>query len=209
MTQDLQKYMFDHHNFDAGAIDLDHPPAPTFTEEQLEAAKTAAFAEGHRKGLQDGQASRDQEVLGIISRMTRDLSALMTHEAERNAAFQLDAVRLVADLYQKTFPILNDQFALPQLMATIQTTLNTLDKSTVVQVEVAAQDLNDLADRLKPFLSTHEGQVTLVSGTALEPASFHMKWQHGGAMRDTNDLFQKLTTALQQTLAEIPEHSKT
>lgn len=205
MTQDLQKYMFDHHNFDVGAIDLDHPPAPTFSEQELDAAKAAGFAEGHRKGLIDAQASRDQEIAGIIAHMARGLTALTEQETERHAIFQADAVRVAADLYQKTFPILNDQFALPQLTTTIQTTLQTLDHTTAVQIEVAAEDLNDLADRLKPFLSTHEGQITLVSGTTLTPGSFHITWQHGGAVRDTNVLSERLTAALQQTLSELPE----
>lgn len=209
MTQEMQKYLFDRNNFDIGAIDPNNPPAPTFSEDELAAAKTSAFAEGHKKGLQDGQASRDQQVVGLITCLIEHIKELMAHEADRNAKFQDETVRLALALYQKTFPLLNDHFGLDQITATLTDTIQSMNAQTAIQVEVAAQDLNDLSDRLKPFLSSYDGQVTLLSGTDIAPGSFRVKWQNGGAVRDTNALSSELMKSLERILERMPEQPNT
>jgi flagellar assembly protein FliH len=206
---ELQKYLFDRHNFDVGAIDPDHPPAPTFSEEDLAAAKATAFAEGHRQGLQDAQASRDQQLIEMTKKIATDLSILIKGEQIRNQQFETETLALAGTAYQKTFPLLNATFGLPQILATIKTTLTNLNRAPAVQIEVAPQDLDELSDRLKSFLNQHDTHITLITGSDLETGAFRMKWQDGGASRDPHHIAAQILTALGHTLAEPPQNPHT
>lgn len=209
MPGDMQKYLFDRHNFDVGAIDPDNPPPPTYNDADLTAARHDSFAKGQQKGLEDGKASRDQQILDLTRKMTAELATLTTNEADRAARFEHELMTLVVALYQKTFPILNTAYGIPQITATIKDTLGNLADQSTVQIEVAPQDLDEVSDRLKGFFATHDGQITLITGSDLETGQFRMKWQDGGAIRDPHALADQLTAALAQTLAEPPQNPHT
>ena len=54
------------------------PPPPTFSEDELEAAKAVSFTQGKSEGIQEERAKRDQELtchLGTISQQFQTLFA--------------------------------------------------------------------------------------------------------------------------------------
>jgi flagellar assembly protein FliH len=195
-----QKYLFDHHNFDVGAIDPDNPPPPTYTQAELDAAKATSFAEGVRQGEQNGQASRDQRVLDLIQKISGAVGTLTAAEASRKTQYQHEVIRLALALFHKMLPILKNHVGQDQMAQTLEETLNTLDPAISVQIEVAPQDLDDLAARLKPLMHQHQGQITLVAGTDLSEHDFRVKWPDGGAWRTPEQTAAALTTALEQLL---------
>lgn len=206
MMTDANKYLFDLHNFDSGiGFDPENPPVPTFSEEELAAARAAGFADGVKKGLADAQASRDQQMLDLTRRITTDLQVLMSGEQVRNTRFETELLSLVQALYQKTFPILNAEYGLPQMVATIQATLSSLKETSMVVIEIAPQDMEDLTDHLKSMMAQHVGQITILPQSDIEAGSFRIKWKDGGAVRNPQELAEKLSTAITATLAEIRE----
>lgn len=207
MTQtDPNKYLFDLHNFDKGMdFDPDNPPAPTYSQEQLDSARDSGFADGVKKGLADAQASRDQQILDLTRRITGDLKNLIAAEVSREKRFETELMTLVQALYKKTFPMLNDACGLPQITETIKKILSSLDDKSAITIEVAPQDFEELTDRLKSFLAQHEGDILIIPQGTIDSGSFRIKWKDGGAIRDTEKLAADLVSALSLTLAENPD----
>lgn len=200
---DTNKYLFDLHNFDSGIdFDPDNPPAPTFSEDELATARAEGMAEGIKKGLADAQVSRDQQIAALLTRMGTDVQKLITAETTRNQRFEQELIALVQSLYQKTFPILNSEYSSAQIAGTISSVLASLDDASLVAIEIAPQDMEDLSDRLKPMLTQHMGQVSIIPQTDVEAGSFRMKWKDGGAVRDVQALATQLSDALARALTD-------
>lgn len=203
MALEHNKYLFDLNNFDTGAgANPEEPPPPMFSEEELAAARQAGFNEGLKKGLADGLASRDQQIVALTQKLTADMATLIGAEAARAKRFETELIELVTGSFTKMFPILNAHVGLSQIVDTISKILaDTGDTSTVV-IESAPTDYDDLHARLRPFLSQHEGQVTVLPQSDIEPGSFRMRWKDGGAIRDTRALSEQIIDAIGRTLAE-------
>ncbi len=204
------KYLFDLNNFDSGVdFDPEHPPAPTFSEEEVAAARAAGFADGLKKGLADAQAGRDQQIVDLTRKISGDMHILLAAERGRQEQFEQDLISLVQDLYAKTFPILNAEYGLPQITETIKSVLSRIDDVASVVIEVSTEDLDDVSERLKPLIHQHTGQILMMPQSDLVPGSFRMKWKDGGAMRDTAQLAQELTEALAALLPAALKHEQT
>ena len=198
-----EKFLFDVNNFDGSSnFDPDDPTAAIYSENDLEAARKAAFAEGHAKGLADGQASRDQQIVALTEKLSTQIKTLINAERAREARFEQELITLARTIATQSFPILNEHFGLPQIVDTIAKILGGLGEGSVVVVEVAPLDQEELVARLRPLLARHPGDVTIMAQSDLEAGNFRLKWQDGGAIRDTNKLAQQLIDALGRALAE-------
>lgn len=202
--QEANKYLFDRNNFDLGAdFDPDHPPAPTFSEEELATARAQGFADGVKKGLADAQASRDQQIVALTQKISADLKVLFAAEETRNTRFETELIALAQALFTRAFPILNEAIGQDQITAIITETLRELSSQASVTIETSTQDHDDLSQRLKPHLAAYDGQMLILPHQDLEPGSFRMKWQDGGALRDSaqvmNAMIEKLETVLAGT----------
>ena len=202
------KYLFDLHNFDAGAMP-DEPAEPVFSGEDMARARTEGYNEGHKMALEDAQASRDQQIVEITSRLTRDLQTLFAAEKARATMFQAELARLIKGIFDEAFPILGQKIGLDQMMATIHAIFEALGPHADIHVEVAPDDLNDVSLRLKPYLGTIDTQFHIQERADLAPGSFELKWQDGGALRDTQKLKTDILAAIDRALAESPEKTHT
>jgi flagellar biosynthesis/type III secretory pathway protein FliH len=207
-VQEANKFLFDVNNFDhAAGYDPDAPVTPTYSEDDLAVGKSQAFAEGEKKGLADGLASRDQQIVALTQKLTTDIATLMSAEAGRASRFEQELIRLARAMFTQAFPILNDHFGWPQIEDSVKSVLGSLEESSSIIIEVSPQDQDELSTRLKGFLSQHVGQVSILPQSELAPGSFRMRWKDGGAIRDIETLKTMMIDALGRALAE-PEQKK-
>lgn len=203
------KYLFDLHNFDSGAYQDEEPAAPVFSEDELAAGKTASFSEGYEKAKKEAQTARDTQIVQICEKLTTQIQYLFEQEESRVKAYQLETSKLVMDVFCAAFPILNDSFSLDQIHKTIYQVLENAPLSSAIHIELSPQDYDEVAGRLKPHIGSLDGKVQLVTHPDLSPGSFHIKWQDGGALRDTEKIKSDLVHALTHTLAQMNETSHT
>lgn len=208
MSPEPNKYLFDRHNFDLGAdFDPDNPPAPMFSEDELAAARAAGFADGVQKGLSDAQSSRDQQIVALTQKLAADIKTLLAAEDARAEKFESELITLAQHILTQAFPILNDTLGADQIAQMVTDILHDLPSKAAIVVETSTNDHDDLSQRLKPHLTAHEGQILILPATDIAPGSFRMKWQDGGALRDTGAILTQLQSALASALAQ--SHPKT
>lgn len=204
--QEVNKFLFDVNNFDhAAGYDPDAPVVPTYSEDELAAAKAQSFTEGEAKGKADGLASRDQQVVALTQKLTTDISILLKAEADRSARFEQELMHLTRSMFLQAFPILNGHVGLEQIEHSIRTVLSSLEETSSIIIEVAPLDQDELSQRLKSFLAQHVGQVSILPQSELAPGSFRMRWKDGGAIRDIETLSARIVDALGRALAEVAQ----
>ena len=204
MTQEHQKFLFDRLNFDNGPGYVpEHPPEPTFTLAEHEAAYAKGMADGRAATLREAQESRDQKIVELTQKISNAATQLLIAEVERSKKFEIELIQLASALFQKAYPLLNTAYGLDQILDTIKNVMSTLDEKAVVTVESSTDDLNELSDRLKTLILNHNGQITILPNTDLTTGTCHLKWQDGGMIRDINETANKIVAALQETLKTV------
>lgn len=203
------KYLFDRNNFDAGAIDPNALVVPTFSEEELEAARSQGFAEGLKQGQADAMASRAQTIAQHVGRLSTHIETLLKAEDARAQQFETELLSLTRTLFAQAFPLLNTRYGTEQIVDIILNTLRNLNESTDVVIEVSSTDLEEITDALRPLLNTHGDRIVIQPGIDLHEGDFRMKWKDGGALRDTQQLAQQIVTALSQSLAQDAQKDQT
>lgn len=174
------------------------PPPPSFSEEELEAAREAAFAAGHEAGLESGKQSAEAETLGAVQKVAAQIGTLFSaHEAAVDAMLA-DAAEIAATAARKIAPEYARVHGLEEIEALVRGTIvNLLDEPRVV-----VRLHPDTRDRLEARLteaarrSGFENQLVLLPDAQLAADDSRIEWASGGAERLTAQVWEQIDTVL-------------
>jgi flagellar assembly protein FliH len=200
----ISKFLFDT-DFDSGGDPLNARPTVRtdtrrYTSAEVEAAKSAAHAEG----VAAGRALAEQE----ISRRLADVLAVVGGRigevlAEAQANHQVrtrEAVTTAAEIVRRLLPALAKREAMSEVEALIADCLARVHDEPRLVVRVG----DDLLDALRPRVDEltgaagFSGRVILLADNTLKPGDARVEWADGGADRDTAALWREIEGAIQR-----------
>ena len=221
MTNEPEKFFFNLNNFDNGYIDPlaqkkaeeeelrkaaekaaeenTPPPPPTFSEEDLEAAKKAAFEEGRAQGKQEIKEKHDRNHQNTLNQIAAELPQLIAQAQDLQAHQQLDTLRLCLTIFEKIFPYYSQEHGLQELSAAIRNTLKQTH-SDLIEISLHPDALKAIEEDLKTFDS--DSAITLNSNESIPLGNCTMKWQDGGASHAPATISEQIHTILTQTIEE-------
>ena len=202
-----KKFLFDTNNFDDGAykVEVEDLP-PLFTEEQLEAAKKEAHANGRLEAKREADRSREQTVAALLKTLSQSIHPLIVAESERSAQFEAESVRLSLSLFQKVFPTLN----IKQGMKEIESVIRSVLEERHGQAEIIIEVYPDYADSIREYVNslmrdTHgAGHCTVKDNAALGASDCRLSWGTGGGSRNAERLAAQIAAQIEQMLAGKP-----
>lgn len=104
---DRKKFLFDLHNFDeeAEAERLrKNPPQPTFSLQDMEDARKAAFEKGREEGLRVAVDSIEQKTEILMQSVVQNIHDLERAEAQRSEMFVQNSIAIADKALQKLLP---------------------------------------------------------------------------------------------------------
>ena len=208
-----QKFLFET-SFDPDAIStaakakaeeeaaIEEPPAPTFSEEELAAAKAAAFAEGETAGMaaaEEGIARQTAELLSLLDTRIESLSANLDDRMSQNHHETLLAAMTVV---RKLFPQINDERGLSEMKAVVEECLERLRDEPRMVIRAADQQIETIKVQLDASIkrSGFSGKLVFLADDRLEPGDIRVEWADGGAERDQSALWQEIDEIIERTL---------
>lgn len=162
------------------------PPAPTFSEDELNAARQAAYAEG----LDAGRAEARSEIAAAAAAAAQTISvsvqAMVAEQQDSLTRVEDDAVRVAHAVARALAPALVAREPLAEIEGLVSECLTTCYAEPRLVVRVA-EDLVDpvkeITDRLQ-----HEqgfaGQIIILGDDRLAGDHCRVEWADGGAERD-------------------------
>lgn len=205
-----KKYLFDLHDFnepDTSQIeetpeeDLP-PPPPVFSEEELEAEKRKAYAEGKQDGLSESAESRAERVAKIQENILRAFDSFRDREDIRETIYEAESVRLCRVLLEKAFPAFNQKHGLDEVLSVVRSVLD--QNRGLAQIDIAvgadADDLAELEAALEAVRETSSAVFSIRILDTLSQGDVRMDWQDGGAVRDATQLSEKMMRILDERL---------
>ena len=192
--------------FDGGRVIAPARAKTSFTPDELEAAKAAAYAEGQASAVARAEADAAQALAAARAHIAAALDALkgLAHEHRVAAAeLALACGRAIAGAALDRFP-----------EAAVTAALEALAREIEAQPRLVVRCAPDLADRLTPALERtaeavgHLGAVSVKAEAACADAAFSFDWGDGRAVFDPAAASARVGEALAAALAAEGLHAE-
>ncbi len=185
----------------------EEPPAPTFSEEELAAAKAAAFAEGKTAGEAAAEKSIAQRTVEQLSKLAAQFESTSAALEEKVHQSHQETVLAAMTVVRKLFPQMNSDNGLTEIKAVVEDCLERLRDEPRLVVRVADQEMDSLKAQLDACIkrSGFGGKLVFLADDRLEPGDVRVEWADGGAERSQAALWQEIDGIIERTLGAALE----
>lgn len=206
-TPKAQKFMFDLHCFDDGYVEEPEivvPPPPTFSEDELAAAKAEAYAQGKKDGLEEARLSREKFVADQLQKIAKDFAALFAAESVREALFESESVRLARTAFARIFPALNQRHGLEEVNRVVAAALENCRGLPEIVIEIHPDYVEDVRQHIaKAADPLSAGGICRIAGNdSLAAGDCRLSWQDGGCVRSAAAIYAKIDVIFDEALAD-------
>lgn len=228
---ELQKFMFDV-SFDeetlarqeaeaaaqdAAADDLSEPEedAPSFTEEQLDAARDEGFEAGKQAGIREAADAIETKINDALGMIGMNFEELFKRQTLDTADIFTDAVKIAVAIARKSFPLLNETHGFPEIEYMVKDVLAEVLEEPRVIIHISPVLKAKLDERIATIAkeSNFEGQVIILEDDDMAPGDCRVAWSSGLAERDTEGTLGKIDQIVADNLGtvkdEVVEHVET
>ncbi len=199
---EVKKFLFDL-DFDAGAAAAERPEEPSFSAEELEAARQAAYAEGEAVGRAAARQETEAAIAALLEQAAGQLQNLM---AETQAA-QRDMTHSAARIGHAVGTALARELMAAHPLAEIEAMLRECmselreEPRLVIRThETRLDSIREPMERLKASAG-FTGDIVIVADDALSPDSCRLEWADGGAELNTDDIRTAVDDAVNRFLS--------
>jgi flagellar assembly protein FliH len=209
----FQKFLFDT-SFDsekvraekaraaAEAEAAETPPPPTFSEDELEAARQSAYAEGRAAGLAEAEEAQNRYLADVVAALPDRLEQLGTDIAAQEDERRRGALEAAVTVVRKLFPQLAREGGLEEIRAVIEGCLERLRDEPRLVIRTADQDLDALRDRIEAGTAHagFAGKLVFLADETIARGDVRVEWADGGAERDQAGLWQEIDAVIARAL---------
>ena len=180
-----------------------NPPPPTFTEEELLAAKSTAFQEGQIQGETQTLAGIDAQTLSALQTITGQLAVLHDRQSLANESNSAQLAKITGDIIERLLPQFVKIHGTDEIIALVRECLEPLEDSGRVIIKVPEENQEILADKLNQAAqeSGFEGKLVIKGDAALGPSDVKIDWGQGGTERKLQETWGAIKDAIDHCLA--------
>jgi flagellar assembly protein FliH len=181
------------------------PVAPTFSEEDMAAARKQAFEKGKRDGIAETLASIEQRVAISLDKIAGEIETLFAGQTSNNEAVSRDAAHLALAVAKKLFPRLHETYGLGEIVGVTEDILTHLIREPRLVVSVHDMHVDALRTRLTDFLAKRgfSGNLELRGENTLAAGDCKIEWMGGDAARDTSALFAEIEATIERHVGKM------
>ena len=196
-------------NDDMAVEELEAPP--TFTEEDVEAARTEGFARGREEALGESLNAAETRAADALSVIGERLSEVFRTQELANAETTRGAIVVAAAIARKMFPDLDRRNRLGEVETIVRTSMERTMAAPRLVIHVNESLTDDLSARIATLRSEtgFEGEVIVAGDPKLRDGDCRIEWKDGGAERDIDALWQEIDEIIEYNLGtDEPELGK-
>lgn len=198
------------------------PPAPTFGEEELAAARAQGYEEGlaagksegtaagYGKGFTDGmaagqntgyergkaevEATVNNRIAGALSQIADGVSRLLAEREAGNAMRSEQPVHLALAIVRKLLPEWARRGGMAEVEAMVRTCLTDLIDEPRLVIRVAEDTMGLVRDHLDQTVGSRGfgAKLMVIGDPSIAPGGCRIEWAEGGMERDTAQLLAEI-----------------
>lgn len=213
------KYLFDR-SFDVEVVAAAKPanaPAaesvpepeiivPTFSQEEVDAARQEGFKAGHDQGVREAAEATERKAAAALEALVQRFAKVFARQEEINEAAVRNGVRVADAFVRKLFPDMSRRGALDEVLAVADEVFAIIRNEPKVVIRVSG----DLQDRIQERIGAvvagkgYEGRVDVVGDPAMAAGDCRIDWSGGGAERRCADILAGLDEIIERNLGPEP-----
>lgn len=183
---------------------------PQFTAGDIDAARQLGYEEGLRQGRDNGRVEGAQAALteaetktnAAFTALAEQITDLAQQHEEMFNALAQDCERLVHVILDRLLPELVRRGGAEEILGVVRTALTIACNDPVVEVRVP----HDVVEGIRPRIArlsrdlAFRGRVDLHGDSFLEDGMVRVRWLHGGAQRDPDQMLTEVTAIVARVL---------
>lgn len=183
---------------------------PTYTVEELEAAKQVALQQGITDGRAEAMTSINQHASITLDSIERQIGGLLSDHKTWTATMHHDAVSLAMAIMRKLAPELLRGSELPQVEHIITEAFQFLTDQPKVMIRVASDLEEQLLGKVNLMASRvgYEGQVVLTGDPELELTDCRVSWYAGAVERSLDETWGQIDEMVDRVLQGLPARER-
>lgn len=180
------------------------PVIPTFSEEELEAARQ----EGYRRGHQDGMAEMAKDSENILAQALNTIAQQMTQsmqaQAQASEKMVRDGTHIAMALVQKLFPHMKHRHGVDEVEQLVEEALQRITDEPKILIQVAPALMEEVRDKVEKLSrqNGYDGHVVVRADKTMEIGDCNIQWGEGGAERNSTSLWQQIDEAVFNHIGE-------
>ncbi len=185
-------------SFDAAKADPEAPPPPTFSEEEIAAARDEGFRAGHAAGHDEMARSVEQAAAKALEQMSIQLADMNGRFDEIRQGAIASGVDVVAAAVRKLVPALAKRHSLAEIENLVRDSLHALYDEPRVVIRAHDSVIEALQHRIDAMAaaSGFMGKVVLFGDEQFRETDCRVEWADGGAERNLEELWRRIDAAI-------------
>lgn len=187
---------------------------PSFSEEEIAAARDDAFAQGKAEGVNEAAEATERDIVTALGNLSAQFQKLFQDHEKSQKSVLDTAISVSVAISRKIFPALNERNGLDEIERMIEMSVGTIIDEPMVTVTVNPGHAAGLEDRLGGMdtKASYTGEIKVVSSEEVLPGDCRVEWSGGGAKRDMTVMWQEIDEIIERNLFvtdndETPETS--
>lgn len=180
-------------------------PKARFTDEDLERARSEAYAEGFQAGHAQAAERSERETGDAMHEFARNAASLLAALEAESAALRSEAVSLALGVAGKLAPALVASRPEAEIQAVLRDCLSHLSREPHVVLRVAG----NLVERLKETVDrmAHErgmsGRIILLGQSDIAEGDCVIEWADGGVARDSKEIEKEISAIVSRYVESL------
>lgn len=174
------------------------PPEPTFSKEELEAARQAGYEEGRTAGLQEAGAGLEAATADLVKAIAEQLPMISTEQAASNDRLMHDGARVATIIARKILPAYAVKYGTDELESLVTQCLRSLVDQPRIVVRVEPAQVAPITQHLENAVSSSgfDGRFLVEADETMGPSDCRLAWQGGGLERRESDIWRDIDAAI-------------
>ena len=174
------------------------PPPPSFSEEELQAAKAAAWEEGREAGLAEARAEQEAEIARAMQSLSGDIAQAFENSMAELAALEAACLELAERTFTRLMPVLAEEHGDAEILAVLKNALEMMLSTDAITLRLSPERADQLGDKLEETarMAGFEGRMRILPDPSFGPSDISVDWGDGRADRRLGDALQVVDDAV-------------
>ncbi|MCG8510143.1 MAG: hypothetical protein MI741_13020 [Rhodospirillales bacterium] len=177
---------------------------PTFSEDEVNAARDAGFKAGREQGIQEAGSAIEQRISETLARMNGNFATLFDAQQTSIEEIRDQAVRLAGALAKKVLPTWSEREGLDEIERLATDLLGRLHSEPRLVFAVNDGLCDPVKARLASIVENRgiESSIEIIGDPAIAMGDCRVEWSDGGAERNTAKLIGEIDDIIARNTGE-------
>lgn len=178
--------------------------APTYSEEEMSAAKAEAQKAGYEEGYRAKNEEIDNQTTGLLVELDKHIGELLAQKEQLQKELEQDFMALNLAVIKKLLPHISQEHAEEILTQFLNENFANFKSEAKLSFYFNPDIIGKMQAQIANLarINDFEGKIALHKDSSLGISDCRVEWENGGVQSGSDKLLEKVNNLLEETAAE-------